>query len=81
MIVDSSATKSLIAILLPLRLLIRSSLPSNMSSILSVLKTKLGEYMLALPDGATEYEDYEAWAQGFAKRVVSRFVPLPSAGC
>ncbi|ETW77164.1 hypothetical protein HETIRDRAFT_105655 [Heterobasidion irregulare TC 32-1] len=40
-----------------------------MSSILSVLKTKLGEYMLALPDGAAEYEDYEAWAQGFAKRV------------
>ncbi|ETW80782.1 hypothetical protein HETIRDRAFT_115948 [Heterobasidion irregulare TC 32-1] len=62
-------TKSLIAILLPLRLLIRSSLLPNMSSILSVLKTKLGEYMLALPDSATKYEDYEAWAQGFAKRV------------
>ncbi|ETW78899.1 hypothetical protein HETIRDRAFT_117601 [Heterobasidion irregulare TC 32-1] len=56
-------TKSLIAILLPLRLLIQSSLPPNMSSILSVLKTKLGEYMLALPNGATKYEDYEAWAQ------------------
>ncbi|ETW78204.1 hypothetical protein HETIRDRAFT_429263 [Heterobasidion irregulare TC 32-1] len=40
-----------------------------MSSIVPVLKTKLGEYMLALPDGAAEYEDYEAWAQGFAKRV------------
>ncbi|ETW78881.1 hypothetical protein HETIRDRAFT_420104 [Heterobasidion irregulare TC 32-1] len=40
-----------------------------MSSILSVLTTKLGEYMLSLPDSATEYEDYEAWAQGFAKQV------------
>ncbi|ETW79912.1 hypothetical protein HETIRDRAFT_103518 [Heterobasidion irregulare TC 32-1] len=40
-----------------------------MSSLLSVLKTKLGEYMLSLPDGTAEYEDYEAWAQGFAKRV------------
>ncbi|ETW83372.1 hypothetical protein HETIRDRAFT_426654 [Heterobasidion irregulare TC 32-1] len=32
-----------------------------MSSILSVLETKLREYMLALPDGTTEYKDYEAW--------------------
>ncbi|ETW75488.1 hypothetical protein HETIRDRAFT_430832 [Heterobasidion irregulare TC 32-1] len=55
-------TKSFIAILLLLRLLIRSSLPPNMSSIISVLKTKLGEYMLTLPDGTAEYEDYEAWA-------------------
>ncbi|ETW87794.1 hypothetical protein HETIRDRAFT_307154 [Heterobasidion irregulare TC 32-1] len=40
-----------------------------MSALLSALKTKLGEYMLSLPDGAAEYEDYEAWARGFAKRV------------
>ncbi|ETW75007.1 hypothetical protein HETIRDRAFT_120462 [Heterobasidion irregulare TC 32-1] len=40
-----------------------------MSSILSALKAKLREYMLTLPDGTTEYEDYEAWMQGFAKRV------------
>ena len=43
-----------------------------MSTIISVLKTKLGEYMLSLPDGAVEYEDYEAWGQGFTKRVVSQ---------
>lgn len=81
MIVDSPATKSLIAILLPFCLLVQSCLPSNMSSILSVLKTKLGEYMLALPDGAAKYEDYEAWAQGFAKWVVSQSFLSSSAGC
>ena len=52
-----------------------------MSSILSVLKAKLGEYMLALPDGTAKYEDYEAWGQGFTKRVVGRSFLLPSAGC
>ncbi|ETW85612.1 hypothetical protein HETIRDRAFT_310608, partial [Heterobasidion irregulare TC 32-1] len=60
LIVDSPATKSFIAILLPLCLLVRSFWPSNMSSILSVLKTKLREYMLALPNSAAEDKDYEA---------------------
>ncbi|ETW74710.1 hypothetical protein HETIRDRAFT_430984 [Heterobasidion irregulare TC 32-1] len=62
-IVDSPATKSLVAVLLPLCLLFR------MPSILPVLKAKLAEYMLSLPDGAAEYEDYELWGQGFARRV------------
>ncbi|ETW81362.1 hypothetical protein HETIRDRAFT_426811 [Heterobasidion irregulare TC 32-1] len=62
MIVDSPATKSLIAFLPP-----SSSL---MSSLISVLKAKLADYMLSLPDGAAEYEDYEVWGQGFAKRAV-----------
>ncbi|ETW81456.1 hypothetical protein HETIRDRAFT_426867 [Heterobasidion irregulare TC 32-1] len=61
MIVDSPATKSLIAFLPP-----SSSL---MSSLISVLKAKLANYMLSLPDGAAEYEDYEVWGQGFAKQV------------
>ncbi|ETW78931.1 hypothetical protein HETIRDRAFT_420130 [Heterobasidion irregulare TC 32-1] len=39
-----------------------------MSALLSALKTKLGEYMLSLPDGAAEYEDYEAWAQDRSAR-------------
>ncbi|ETW77871.1 hypothetical protein HETIRDRAFT_429071 [Heterobasidion irregulare TC 32-1] len=54
-------TKSLIAFFPP-----SSSL---MSSLISVLKAKLADYMLSLPDGAAEYEDYEVWGQGFAKRV------------
>ncbi|ETW83366.1 hypothetical protein HETIRDRAFT_426649 [Heterobasidion irregulare TC 32-1] len=56
-----SATKSLIAFL--------PASSSLMSSLISVLKAKLADYMLSLPDGAAEYEDYEVWGQGFAKRV------------
>ncbi|ETW76075.1 hypothetical protein HETIRDRAFT_430478 [Heterobasidion irregulare TC 32-1] len=59
-IIDSPATKSLITILLLLCLLVQ------MPSILPILKAKLAEYMLSLPDGAAEYEDYELWGQGFA---------------
>ncbi|ETW80308.1 hypothetical protein HETIRDRAFT_427439 [Heterobasidion irregulare TC 32-1] len=56
-----SATKSLIAFL--------PASSSLMSSLISVLKAKLADYMLSLLDGAAEYEDYEVWGQGFAKRV------------
>ena len=52
-----------------------------MSSLISVLKAKLADYMLSLPDGAAEYEDYEVWGQGFAKRVVSQSFLSSSAGC
>ena len=43
-------------------------------SVTLKLKQKIAEVMPSLLDGVADPEDYEVWAQTFAKQVVSRLL-------